>query len=169
MEEVDIIDENNNEIGKTTKHEAHKKGLLHRCVACVVKDNNDNWLLVKQASDRQDANQFVLPVGGHVSAGETAEVAIERETLEEAGLKNLKFKYLNHIILNRFVIGRQENHYFILFEIHTSEKLILNHEAVSYISFSEEQLKTQLKLHPEAFGDSFHFFVKNIFTQFLSE
>lgn len=168
MEEVDIIDENNNVIGKTTKQEAHQKGLLHRCVACVVKDENDNWLFVKQASDRQDAGQYVLPVGGHVSAGELVEDAVARETLEEAGLKNLKFKHLANIILNRFVIGRQENHYFLLFEIHTPEKLVLNHEAVSYVAFSEADLKNELKTHPEEFGDSFHFFVENIFTHLAS-
>jgi isopentenyl-diphosphate delta-isomerase len=167
MEEVDIIDENNNVIGKTTKQEAHQKGLLHRCVACLVKDEKGNWLFVKQASDRQDAGQYVLPVGGHVSAGESVEHAVKRETFEETGLNDFEYKKLHQIIFNRFVIGRQENHYIILFEIHTSQKLILNHEAVSYTSFSEEQLKTELKLHPEKFGNSFHFFVKNLFPYLL--
>ena len=169
MEEVDIIDEKDNIIGKTTKQEAHQKGLLHRCVTCLVKDENGNWLFVKQASDRQDAGQYVLPVGGHVTAGESIEDALEREAFEETGLKDFKSKFIAKIILNRFVIGRQENHLFLIFEINSSEVLKLNHEAVSYISISEDQLKTELKIHPEKFGDSFHFFVKNLFPYLLSQ
>jgi len=168
MEEVDIIDENNNVIGKTTKQEAHQRGLLHRCVISEIKDKSGKWLMVKQSSKRQDAGQYVSPVGGHVGAGETIEDALKREAFEETGLKDFKFKYLDQKVYDRFVIGRQENHLFILFEIYSSEKLKLNHESTSYASFTDDELKSELKNHPEKFGDAFHFVVKNFFPYLLS-
>lgn len=66
QERVDIVDEQDNVLYQTTKQEAHKKGLLHRTVISEVKDSKGRWILVKQSSDRQDAGQYVSPVGGHI-------------------------------------------------------------------------------------------------------
>lgn len=167
MEKVDIVDENDNALYQITKAEAHKKGLLHRCVVSEVKDSQGRWLFVKQASDRQDAGQYVSPVGGHVQAGEAVEDALKREAFEELGIKDFKHKYLGKAIFNRFVIGRQENHHFVLFEIYSEAKPVLNHESESYLYFTDEELKQQFKEHPEQFGDAFHFVVKIFFPELL--
>ena len=82
-EAVDIVDENCKVLFSVPKSEAHEKGLLHRTVIAEIKDNQGRWLLVRQASHKQDAGQFVSPVGGHVKSGETAEEALKREVLEE--------------------------------------------------------------------------------------
>ena len=165
MEEVDIVDKDDSIIGKTTKKEAHEKGLLHRCVVSQVKDSRGRWLFVKQASDRQDAGQYVSPVGGHVAAGETNEDALKREAFEELGLKNFKYKYLGKGIFNRLVIERQENHYFILYEIYSDTTPTLNHESESYVYFTNDELKKEFKKHPEHFGETFHFIVEDFFPQ----
>ena len=167
MEEVDIVDKNDNVIGKTTKKEAHEKGLLHRCVVSEVKDSKGRWLFVKQAPDRQDAGQYVSPVGGHVSSGETNEDALKRETFEELGLKDFKYKYLGKGIFNRYVIGRKENHYFMLYEVYSDTTPILNHESESSIYFTDDELKKEFEEHPEHFGDAFHFIVKDFFPQLI--
>src|SRR3990167_3107395 len=82
-EQVDIVNEKDEVLYNTTKQEAHEKGLLHRTVIAEVVDSKGKWLLVKQASNKQDAGQYVSPVGGHAQAGESTDEAIKREALEE--------------------------------------------------------------------------------------
>lgn len=109
MEYVDIVNENNKVIGKCSKEEAHQKGLLHRTVIAEVINLKGEWLLVQQAGHKQDAGQFVSPVGGHVSAGETEEEALKRETWEEIGLKDFTYKLKGKAIHNRIVNDKKEN------------------------------------------------------------
>lgn len=162
---VDIVTENDEVITQTSKQEAHKLGLLHRCVIAELIDSQGNWILVQQAADRQDAGQFVSPVGGHVSAGEQIEAALAREALEETGITNFTHKFVGKAILNRNVIGRKENHYFLLYEIYSDAEPQLNHESVTYKKFSPAQLKTELRDHPELFGEAFHFVVQRFYPE----
>jgi 8-oxo-dGTP pyrophosphatase MutT (NUDIX family) len=159
MEQVDIVDENDEVVGSVSKQEAHERGLLHHCVIAEIVDKDGNWTLVQQASDRQDAGQFVSPVGGHVQAGESLEDALRREAEEEAGLTDITFRYVDKTIYNREVIGRKENHYFIVYEIFSDDPLTLNHESVAYEKFSMEQLREELAAHPQKFGAAFHFLI----------
>jgi 8-oxo-dGTP pyrophosphatase MutT (NUDIX family) len=164
MELVDIIDPNNTVIGKTSKEESHQKGLLHRCVVAELIDSQGNWILVKQASDRQDAGQYVSPVGGHVQSGETLEEALKREAMEEIGIKDFNYKFIGKAIFNREVLDRKENHYFFLYEIYSNQNPVLNHESIAYKKFSIKEINQKLKYNPQIFGDSFHFVIRNIYS-----
>ena len=86
LEIVDILDDNLNCIDSKPKTVAHEQGLLHATVISELIDSEGDWTLVMQAGDRQDAGQYVSPVGGHVSAGESYEEALKREVEEEVGL-----------------------------------------------------------------------------------
>lgn len=164
---VDIVDENNAILYQTTKSEAHKKGLLHRTVIAELKNSRGEWILVQQAADRQDAGQLVSPMGGHAIAGETEENAMKREVLEEMGLTDFKYHYVGKTIFRRTVLGRDENHYFILFETFTDVEPSISHESVGYKSFTEEELKRALKERPAEFGAAFHFVVKEFYPKLL--
>lgn len=162
-ERVDIVDEECTVLFSISKVDAHAKGLLHRTVIAEIRDSKGNWVLVKQAADRQDAGQYVSPVGGHVQAGETEEEALRREALEEVGFTDFKYKLVGRVIFNREVLGRKENHYFILYEIESDERLILGEEAVDFELFSTEELSRQLKNDPKKFGDAFYFVLKTFY------
>jgi isopentenyl-diphosphate delta-isomerase len=164
MEMVDIINQQNEVLYQTSKDEAHQKGLLHRCIIAEVIDSQGNWTLVKQASDRQDAGQYVSPVGGHIKAGESETEALAREALEEMGLTIFTSKYIGKAILNREVIGRKENHFFILYEIYTEQAPVLNHESVDFEKFSFDQMKSELCSNPTKFGQAFHFVIKKFYS-----
>jgi isopentenyl-diphosphate Delta-isomerase len=168
MEEVDIVDENDRVIGKTTKEDAHSKGLLHRTVISEVKDSKGRWLLIKQAADKQDAGQYVSPMGGHVTAGESEDEGLKREAFEELGLKDFEFSLVGKLIFNRFTRGRQENHFFILYEIRSDETPVLNHESVSYRYFTEEELRKELKENPESFGNAFLALLQKFYPHLLT-
>jgi 8-oxo-dGTP pyrophosphatase MutT (NUDIX family) len=166
-EMVDVVDEDNNILYKTSKKKTHEFGLLHRTVIAEVIDSKGKWTLVKQASDRQDADQYVSPVGGHVRSGESEDEALHREALEEMGLKDFDYKYIGKVIFNRKILGRQENHYFILYEIYTDDKPELNHESVGLESFSKQQLATQIKANPKKFGEAFYFIVNTFYPELM--
>ena len=165
---VDVVDKNNKFLYQIKKEEAHKKGYLHRTIIAEVIDSKGRFILVKQALNRQDSGQYVSPVGGHIQAGETEEKALYRETSEEIGLTKFDFKYIGKAIYNRKVLNRQENHYFILYEIYTDDNPKLNHESISYEKFTKEQLKKELKEIPKKFGDAYFFVVKTFYPDLIT-
>ena len=164
---VDIVDGNNVVLGNVSKQEAHKKGLLHRCVIAMIKNSKGEWLLVKQASDRQDAGQFVAPVGGHVTSGESQDDALKREAEEEVGfVDHFTFTFIGSGVFDRHVIGRHENHLFLMYEIQSDVEPKLNHESESCRYFSEEELKRLLKEQPQMFGHACHFCLQSFYSKF---
>lgn len=166
---VDIIDENGNQLKVVAKRDAHKDGLLHKTVISEVIDSQGRWLMVRQSKDRQDAGQYVSPVGGHVTAGETKVEALKREANEEVGLMgDFKFDYVGRAIFNREVIGRKENHLFIMYKIYSDAQPVLNNESESCKYFTEQELASEIKEHPEYFGDAFHFVVKQFFPNLIN-
>jgi len=71
-------------------NEEQKKQTPEICVAVLIKNSADKFLLVKSPKWRQ----WVLP-GGHVEFGEAIEVAVAREAEEETGLRVSGVKFLN--------------------------------------------------------------------------
>lgn len=165
---VDIVDEQGTLLQVVPKSEAHRLGLLHKTVICEVINSRGEWLMTKPSTSRQDAGQYVSPMGGHVMAGESEEVALKREVNEELGLTgDFPYEYIGRAVFNRHILGRQENHFFILFKIYSDTKPILNHELESYAYFTENNLRKELKENPGSFGDAFHFVAKQFFPHLL--
>jgi len=108
-------------------------------------------------------------VGGHAKAGETEEETLKREALEEAGLKGFGYKRIGQVIYSRDVLGRQENHYFILYEIYTNAPIILNEESEEYKAFTEDELKKEIRQRPERFGAAFFVILENFYPHLLRE
>lgn len=168
-EVVDIVDEKDNVIGSASKSDAHQKGLLHRTVISEIMDSQGRFALVLQSSDRQDAGRYVSPIGGHVRSGESEDEALKRESLEETGLQNFNFHLIGKAIFNRTVLGRQEHHYFILYEIASDNALVLNSESVAYKHFTKEELTNTIIHSPNIFGDAFYFVLEKFYPQILPD
>ena len=151
---VDIVDESGYILRQELKVDAHKHGWLHKCVIGQLR-YGDDWALVVQAGDRQDAGQLVAPVGGHVAAGETDIAALLRESEEEIGVRDITYKHVGTTRFHRQVIGRDENHLFVVYEISTEDPITLGSEAISIERFSPGELKQTLINTPERFGDAF--------------
>ncbi len=151
-EKVDIVDKNLKFLYKTSKENAHKKGLLHKTAIAQVINSKGKYLLTKQAGDRQDAGQYVSPVGGHVRSDESDVNALKREAMEEIGISSFKHRYLGKGIFHRQILGRDENHYFITYEIISNQRPKINHESVGYKWFTKAELKRELEKNINIFG-----------------
>jgi len=93
------------------------KKIPELCVAALIKNGAEKFLVVKSPKWQK----WVLP-GGHVEFGETSEAAVEREVVEEVGLKIENIKFLN---IEQFVKSPdydEEKHLFgVVYYAETSE------------------------------------------------
>ncbi|UCG67978.1 MAG: NUDIX domain-containing protein [Thermoplasmata archaeon] len=88
----DIVDENDNVVGKTSREECHEKGLIHRSVMFFVFDDEERVLVTKRTKNKDFfPGYWSIVLGGHVQAEESYEEAVLRETIEETGLNPKPF------------------------------------------------------------------------------
>lgn len=84
-------DENMNPIGDYPRSYVHGNGMWHRVAQCWIVNRTDTGIVVylQRRSFEKTSNpgRYDISSGGHVSAGETPEVAIVREVREETGLR----------------------------------------------------------------------------------
>jgi isopentenyldiphosphate isomerase/intracellular septation protein A len=91
---VPLVDEKGSITGQAPRSQVHNGSmLLHPVVHLHVFDNQKNILLQKRPLSKQiQPGKWDTAVGGHISAGETLEKALEKEASEEIGLKNFSAK-----------------------------------------------------------------------------
>lgn len=92
-EYFDVVDENDQVVGRASRDECHKKRLLHRSVMFFILDK-DRRILVNRRSKGKDffGGQWSIVMGGHVECGERYDTALVREAEEEAGIRSRPFK-----------------------------------------------------------------------------
>jgi isopentenyl-diphosphate delta-isomerase type 1 len=92
----DIVDENDNIIGRAPRNECHEKGLIHRSVMFFVFDGEGRVLVTKRTQTKDFfPGYWSIVLGGHVQAGETYEDAVVREIKEETGVEERSLKEVN--------------------------------------------------------------------------
>lgn len=168
MEIVDIVTPAGTPLRRMSKQQAHAEGLLHPCVIGVVRSADGGRTLVRQNTHKQDAGQFVNPVGGHVKAGESLEDALRREVLEEIGWNNFEFALIGSVVYDRETLGRRENHLFHVYHIYSDEPLVINQESVEVRHMPATEYAELIARQPDLFGPPHHF-VDNAFTTFFNQ
>jgi 8-oxo-dGTP pyrophosphatase MutT (NUDIX family) len=104
---VDIVDEEDRVVGRTTRREIRARALRHRSTYILL-FNSRNQLFVHQRTDTKDIYPGYRDVtfGGVVGAGEEPDAGARRELAEEAGIEDaplrrvLRFRYdedRNHV------------------------------------------------------------------------
>lgn len=88
MQELNIIDENDNIIGKDTRENIHKNGLLHREIHVWVYNKNGEILFQRRAKTKDTYPDLLdASVGGHVEIGDDYLTTAVKELAEETGIK----------------------------------------------------------------------------------
>jgi isopentenyl-diphosphate delta-isomerase len=87
VEYFDVVDNDDNVIGRQPGSECVKRGLLHRAIAILLFDERGRVYIQKRADSMSwYPGHWTLSVTGHVSSGESYEQAAARELAEELGL-----------------------------------------------------------------------------------
>ncbi len=88
MEFMDVINNEDEVIGKASKEEVYEKSLHHRIVHVLIFDEEGRMALQMRSRKVSFCPGFwSTAVGGHVQSGETYEEAALREFQEELGVK----------------------------------------------------------------------------------
>lgn len=84
---VDIVNEKNQVIRKTSRGQAHRRGLIHRALSVLLLNSKGQILLQQRSANRSiHPLSWDLSTSEHVLAGETYEEAGERSVKEELGV-----------------------------------------------------------------------------------
>lgn len=96
MELFEIVDENGEVIGTAPRNVCHgDPSLVHRAAHVLVFNPYGELLLQLRSMDKDiQPGKWDTSVGGHLSVGETYEVAAAREMAEELGITGVELKYL---------------------------------------------------------------------------
>lgn len=93
-EMLQVVDENDREIGAAPKEQVWRQGLVHR-VARIVITNPAGEVLVQRRGDKPlYPHRWDLSVAGHVAAGQTYLQTAKREAEEEIGATGLDLRLL---------------------------------------------------------------------------
>lgn len=166
MKKIMIVDENDHPIGSASQDEARAKGLGHRIVRVILKDENGLILLQKRSFKKAIyPNRWTDSASGHVDENENYEDAMARELFEELGIKaNLKFvgKFSNSHTDDR-VVSPVFN---AVFEgnIAHNKALMLGEDEVSEARWvSLDEVLSEIKEYPEQFTPGFIHTIKFLY------
>lgn len=94
-----LVDEKGQILGSAPRSDVHAKSfLLHPVVHLHVIYNGKILLQKRPANKLIQPNKWDTAVGGHVAAGESIELSLQRETSEEIGLTDFNAKPIDNYI-----------------------------------------------------------------------
>jgi isopentenyldiphosphate isomerase len=145
----DVVDDNDNVVGRASRDECHKKRLTHRSVMFFILDKQNRILVNRRAKGKEFfGGQWSIVLGGHVACGERYDTALLREAEEEAGMRTRPFKL-------GFFKKRlpQEKENVMVYGFVTDQKPKLQKEEIDFGEFmtieeAKEKMKTE-KFIPE--------------------
>jgi isopentenyldiphosphate isomerase len=88
----DIVNDDDEVVGRATRKEVHEKGYIHRSVLFFIIDR-EGRIFVNQRTDTKEfyPGYWSIVFGGHVQAGEDYTDTVGREAEEEAGVTSQPF------------------------------------------------------------------------------
>ena len=117
MEYVVLVDEQDNEIGKMEKQQAHIEGKLHRAISVFIFNTKGEYLLQQRALNKYHSpGLWTNTCCSHPRHGETAISAAQRRLMEEMGLQcQLKeiFSFVYKVTFENHLTEHEYDHVFI--------------------------------------------------------
>lgn len=157
MEFVQLVDENDNELGVMEKIEAHLQARLHRAVSVFIFNSQNEMLLQRRAKAKYHSGLlWTNACCSHPRPQEAVADAANRRLMEEMGLVcHLKqqFTFVYKASLDNQLT---EHEYDYVFFGETDDEPILNEdEVLEWKYMSLDTLKIEIENAPEAFTEWF--------------
>jgi isopentenyl-diphosphate delta-isomerase len=157
-EKIQYVDANDQPIGSGTRENAWAKGIHHRLVRVILRDENGRILSQKRSATKKAfPNCWTDSASGHVDEGEDYETAIHREMFEEIGVK-ADLRFLGKFLL----VGTQDSVETPVFNgvfegtISAETPLAISEEEVSEVAWRDlEDLKNSIQKEPELYTPGF--------------
>lgn len=161
---LDVIDENDNVIGREERDVCLEKKLLHRAIHVFVFNSGGELLLQKRSAQKKTyPGVWTSSCSGHVSAGQSYEEAAVREIEEELGIKVGKKDLIE--IAKFFDKNPVDTELAKVYRISHDGPFDFGKEEVDEVKFLPvEKVKEELKSFPENYTPDFAF----AFSKFLS-
>ncbi|MHA1712448.1 MAG: NUDIX hydrolase [Candidatus Ranarchaeia archaeon] len=148
---LDVVNEDNQVIGKETRSNIHKKGLWHRGVHVLV-FNKQDWLVLQKRSlqKKEFPGTWDCSVSEHVLADEAYVVAAARGLREELGITNVVLRWLMRF---KFQYGPNDYKISDLFECLYDGPLRLNRTEIDQVHwFSLSAIEAMLNCDASQFS-----------------
>lgn len=155
MSEIFIIkvDENDRELGKIEKMQAHHEGVLHRAFSVFVFNLNGELILQKRADSKyHSGGLWTNTCCSHPEYGESLENAVKRRLREEMGLEcetEKGFDFIYRAELDHDLIEHELDHVF--FGRTDAQPMINHHEASEWKYMEIDELRNEISEFPERF------------------
>ena len=106
---LDLVDKNDNVVGRKKRSEIYAEGLSNFRVVNVFVINTEGeiWVPRRSADKRVFPLCLDMSMGGHVESGESYEKALERELKEELNLalRKTQFRLLGHLTPQKYGVS----------------------------------------------------------------
>lgn len=117
MEYVILVDEQDNEIGKMEKMEAHQKGVLHRAFSILLFNSKGELLLQKRSEKKyHSGGLWTNTCCSHPQPGERIDQASRRKLMQEMGIDfqpDYAFKFIYKTSLDHQLTEYEVDHVLI--------------------------------------------------------
>jgi len=157
MDEVILVNDKDQEIGKMEKLEAHQKGLLHRAFSIFIFNTKGELLLQKRALHKYHSpGLWTNTCCSHPKPNETNLEAANRRLKEEMGMKadlSHAFHFIYHVEFENGLIEHEFDH---VFYAYSDEIPKINPDEVhEYKYISNDELLKDMDLNPKTYTEWF--------------
>jgi isopentenyl-diphosphate delta-isomerase len=153
MEEVILVTEGNEPIGKMEKMEAHRKGVLHRAFSIFIINERDEMLLQQRAKTKyHSAGLWTNACCSHPRPNEDTESAAVRRLKEELGFTTSIIKVFDFHYNATFDNGLTEHEYDHVYVGTYTGKIIPNPiEVQDYCYKKLDEIANTIQSHPHKY------------------
>ena len=153
MVEVILVNENDEQIGKMEKMEAHRRGVLHRAFSVFIFDKQGRMLLQQRAMSKyHSGGLWTNACCSHPKPGEVTIDAARKRLKEEMGFETeIKplFTFTYNAEFENGLIEHEFDHVYI--GNYEGDIIPNSQEVMAYRYASFEEIESELHRHPEEF------------------
>ncbi len=150
---LDVVDENDQVVGKQLRSEAYKNNVANFRVinAFLVNSKGKLWIPRRTATKRIFPSALDMSVAGHVGSGESYDVAFKRETAEEL---NIDIDQHPHRLLGHLTPKDGVSIFMQVYEIQSDTAPAYNKEDFTeYFWLTPQELLERIEKEPKGKDD----------------